>query len=231
MATIIAILIGLIAFLHLYFFYFEAFAWTTKGPKIFKGFPKDLFASTKSMMANQGLYNGFLAAGLIWTFFIKDETWKTNISLFFLGCVIVAGVVGALTVSKRIFFVQAVPAMIAMTLILINPFFSEASLTNIPPDPLEAGWKGEKVCEVVEEDATIRVLKCTFLPGVGHERHAHAPHFGYTLKGSKFKITDAEGTREVNVPTGYDFYKAETSIHEVQNIGDSTAVFLIIEPK
>ena len=99
------------------------------------------------------------------------------------------------------------------------------------PDPLEAGWNGERVCEVLKEDKTIRVLKCTFPPGIGHEKHEHAPHFGYTLKGSTFKITDEKGTREVNVPAGYDFYKAETSIHEVQNIGDSTAVFLIIEPK
>lgn len=108
--------------------------------------------------------------------------------------------------------------------------FACETKTNLP-DPLEAGWKGEKVCEVLQEDHTIRVLKCTFPPGVGHERHEHAPHFGYTLKGSKFMITDAEGTREVTVPTGYEFYKPETSIHEVQNIGDSTAVFLIMEPK
>ena len=70
------------------------------------------------------------------------------------------------------------------------------------PDPLEAGWKGQAVCEVLQEDHTIRVLKCTFAPGVGHERHEHAPHFGYTLKGSTFKITDEKGTREVMVPTG-----------------------------
>ena len=99
------------------------------------------------------------------------------------------------------------------------------------PGPLEAGWKGQAVCEVLQEDNTLRVLKCTFAPGVGHERHEHAPHFGYTLKGSTFKITDDTGTREVKVPTGYDFYKAETSVHEVQNVGDSTAVFLIVEPK
>jgi quercetin dioxygenase-like cupin family protein len=99
------------------------------------------------------------------------------------------------------------------------------------PDPLEAGWKGEKVCEVLKENDSIRVLKCTFAPGVGHERHEHAPHFGYTLKGSTFRITDDTGSREVNVPEGYDFYKDEVSIHEVVNIGDSTAVFLIIEPK
>ncbi|MEZ4857526.1 MAG: DUF1304 family protein [Flavobacteriaceae bacterium] len=231
MTLILKILVGFIAFLHLYFFYFEALAWTTKGPKIFKGFPKDLFAKTKSMMANQGLYNGFLAAGLIWTFFIEDEVWRTNISLFFLGCVTIAGIVGAFTVSKRIFYVQAIPAIFALLLLLIDCISSENTSASNLPDQLNAGWKGEKVCEVVEEDETIRVLKCTFPPGVGHERHEHAPHFGYTLKGSKFKITDAEGTREVNVPTGYEFYKPETSIHEVQNIGDSTAIFFIIEPK
>ncbi len=99
------------------------------------------------------------------------------------------------------------------------------------PDPLQAGWKGQSVCEVLQDNAGMRVLKCTFPPGVGHERHEHAPHFGYTLKGSKFRITDAKGSREVDVPTGYDFINEEIIIHEVQNIGDSTAVFLIIEPK
>jgi len=102
---------------------------------------------------------------------------------------------------------------------------------NSLPDPLEAGWKGEKVCEVLKEDDKIRVLKCTFPPGVGHEKHHHTPHFGYTLQGSTFRITDSKGTREVEIPTGYDFRNTETTIHEVQNIGDSTAVFLIIEPK
>ncbi|TMM59190.1 DUF1304 domain-containing protein [Maribacter algarum] len=120
MEITIKILIGLVAFLHLYFLYFEMFAWTTKGPKIFRSFSKDLFAPTKSMAANQGLYNGFLAAGLIWTFFITDLAWKDNIALFFLGCVAVAGIYGALTVEKKIFFIQALPALIAMTLILFK---------------------------------------------------------------------------------------------------------------
>jgi len=99
------------------------------------------------------------------------------------------------------------------------------------PDPLEAGWKGNKVCEVLEENASIRVLKCSFPPGVGHEKHFHAEHFGYTLSGSRFRITDDTGTREVDVPTGYDFYNEKIDWHEVLNIGDSTAVFLIVEPK
>lgn len=119
MVIAISIIIGFVALLHLYFLYFEMFAWTTKGPKIFAAFPKDLFPKTKAMAANQGLYNGFLAAGLIWTFFISDELWKYNIAFFFLGCVVVAGLYGSLTVSRKILFVQALPALIAFVLILI----------------------------------------------------------------------------------------------------------------
>ena len=99
------------------------------------------------------------------------------------------------------------------------------------PDPLEAGWKGEKVCEVLEDNDELRVLKCTFPPGVGHEKHYHEPHFGYTLKGGTFKIEDSEGVREVNIPDGYSFSNPTRNEHQVQNIGDSTAVFLIIEYK
>lgn len=99
------------------------------------------------------------------------------------------------------------------------------------PDPLEAGWKGHKVCEVLEDNDDIRVLKCTFQPGVGHEKHRHKPHFGYTLAGSTFRMEDKNGVKEVDVPTGYNFYKDSITVHEAVNIGDSTAVFLIIEPK
>ena len=98
-------------------------------------------------------------------------------------------------------------------------------------DPLSAGWKGESVCELVSEDDKLRVLKCTFAPGIGHERHYHAPHFGYTIAGSLFQIKDERGTREVNVVTGSSFNNEGVAWHEVLNIGDSTAVFLIIEPK
>lgn len=120
MKIAINILIGLVAALHLYFLWFEMFAWTTKGKKIFNTFPKDLFEPTKTLAANQGLYNGFLAAGLLWSFFIKDPTWAMNIALFFLSCVSVAGIYGALSVDKKIFFVQAVPALIAISLILFG---------------------------------------------------------------------------------------------------------------
>lgn len=114
------ILIGLIALLHLYFLWFEMFAWTTKGRKVFKSFPPELFEPTKPMAANQGLYNGFLAAGLIWTFFIEDPVWRSNILLFFLSCVAIAGIYGAITVEKKIFVIQAFPALVAIALVFLK---------------------------------------------------------------------------------------------------------------
>lgn len=99
------------------------------------------------------------------------------------------------------------------------------------PDPLEAGWNNQVVCEVLEDNSKVRTLKCSFPPGVGHERHYHKAHFGYTLAGSTFKIKDTTGIREVTIPTGYSFYNDKVDWHEVLNIGDSTAIFLIVEPK
>lgn len=121
METIEQILIGLIALEHLYFLWLEMFAWETAGKKAFKNaLPAALFKPTKGLAANQGLYNGFLAAGLLWTFFISNEIWKTNIAVFFLGCVAIAGIYGGISASKKIFFIQAVPAMIALISILLR---------------------------------------------------------------------------------------------------------------
>lgn len=119
MEILIKIIIGFVALEHLYILWFEMFAWETRGPKVFRNFSKDLFPKTKAMAANQGLYNGFLAAGLIWTFFITDLQWQQNISIFFLTCVAVAGIYGSMTADKKIFFVQAVPAIIGLILVLI----------------------------------------------------------------------------------------------------------------
>ena len=99
------------------------------------------------------------------------------------------------------------------------------------PDPLAAGWKGQAVCELVSEDEKLRVLKCTFAPGVGQEKHYHPAHFGYTRAGIRFQIKDTTGLREVDVATGSSFTREGTAWHEVLNIGDSTAVFLIVESK
>ena len=110
-------------------------------------------------------------------------------------------------------------------------YISGCKNKNPLPDPLEAGWKGEAVCEVLEETKELRVLKCTFEPGIGHDKHYHNPHFGYTLAGGKFRITDYSGTREVDVPTGYTFSKDSITTHEVLNIGETTSIFLIMEYK
>ncbi len=80
--------------------------------------PKDIFKPTKGMAANQGLYNGFLAMGLIWSFFITDPVWSNNIKIFFFVCVAIAGIYAGITVSKRIFVIQAIPAMAGLALIL-----------------------------------------------------------------------------------------------------------------
>ncbi|WP_028980151.1 DUF1304 domain-containing protein [Sporocytophaga myxococcoides] len=122
MNMILNILIVVIALEHLYFMYFEMFAWETIGKKTFKSLPEHLFKPTKGLAANQGLYNGFLAAGLIWSLFITDSDWSANIATFFLSCVIIAGVYGAISASRKIFFVQAMPAIVALSILIIQKY-------------------------------------------------------------------------------------------------------------
>ena len=114
MTLLSQIIVGFVAVLHLYILWLEMFALTTRARKVFKTIPPDQFEKTKVMAANQGLYNGFLAAGLIWSLLICDPIWSKNVAIFFLACVLVAGLYGALTASKRIFFVQAVPAILGL---------------------------------------------------------------------------------------------------------------------
>lgn len=114
MLIVSKIIIGFVAFIHVYIIWLEMFAWTTRGRKVFKTIPEDQFEKTKVMAANQGLYNGFLAFGLIWSLFITDEVWCKNVAIFFLICVLIAGIYGALTVSKRIFYVQGIPAILGL---------------------------------------------------------------------------------------------------------------------
>ncbi|MEP2734755.1 MAG: DUF1304 domain-containing protein [Erythrobacter sp.] len=111
---IASILIGLIALLHLYIAWFEMFAWTSRGPEVFTTFPADMFEPAAALAANQGLYNGFLAAGLIWSLLIKDAVWSKKVAICFLLFVAIAGVFGALTVSPSIALVQTLPAVIAL---------------------------------------------------------------------------------------------------------------------
>jgi putative membrane protein len=106
------ILIGLVALLHVYFLVLEMFLWSKPfGRKAFNLTPEFAEAS-KTLAANQGLYNGFLAAGLAWGICLGAAGF--SVKLFFLACVIVAGVYGAITVSRKILYVQAVPAVLAV---------------------------------------------------------------------------------------------------------------------
>lgn len=105
----------LVALLHVYFLVLEMFLWTRPlGLKIFRNTPEKA-ETTRVLAANQGLYNGFLAAGLFWA----AASGRQDIALFFLGCVVVAALYGAYSVSRRIFFVQGVPAIAAIAAVLL----------------------------------------------------------------------------------------------------------------
>lgn len=111
-------LVALVAALHLYFLVLEMFFWTKPlGRRVFRLTPEFAEAS-KTLAANQGLYNGFLSAGLVWGLLQGAAGVPTQ--LFFLGCVVVAGVFGSATVGKKILFVQALPAALAAALVLLT---------------------------------------------------------------------------------------------------------------
>ncbi|MGN8020739.1 DUF1304 domain-containing protein [Phyllobacterium sp. 22229] len=111
------ILIGLVALLHVYFMYLEMMVWDKPlGLKTFRLTP-EFAAASKALALNQGLYNGFLVAGLAWGLWLGQAGFA--IKVFFLGCVAVAGIVGALTVNRRIFFVQGLPAIVALAALIL----------------------------------------------------------------------------------------------------------------
>jgi len=116
MTTAANIMIGLVALLHLYFLVLEMFLWDKPfGRRVFKSTP-EFAAASKTLAANQGLYNGFLAAGLAWGLWLGAD--GLQIKVFFLACVIIAGVFGAATASRNILFVQALPGILALALLL-----------------------------------------------------------------------------------------------------------------
>ena len=117
MRTVADILIAVIALLHVYFLVLEMFLWDKPlGLKIFRN-SIEKARDSAVLAANQGLYNGFLAAGLVWGLFHPNPAFAFQIKVFFLLCVIVAGAYGAATVSRRILYVQAAPAALALILL------------------------------------------------------------------------------------------------------------------
>lgn len=112
---------------------------------------------------------------------------------------------------------------------MILPFLANAEEKEM--DTIEAGWKGEPVCVVLQEDENIRMITCTYPPGVGQDRHYHPSYMGYVLQGGTLKSTSASGTRESTSVAGRSFNSAGTEWHELVNVGDTTVQFLAIESK
>ena len=118
LTTVANIVVALMALLHVYILVLEMFLWTTpRGRRAF-GTTAEFAEASKVLAANQGLYNGFLAAGLAWGLPLGAE--GHGIKLFFLGCILVAGVYGGLTATRRILFIQALPAAIGMALVMAS---------------------------------------------------------------------------------------------------------------
>lgn len=118
METVANVLVGLVAALHVYILVMEMFLWQREQGRKFHGFDAEMARATAAMAANQGLYNGFLAAGLVWGLIAADPT-GFRAQVFFLACVIVAGVYGAVTANKRILFAQALPGALALAAVLV----------------------------------------------------------------------------------------------------------------
>lgn len=118
MSTVANIVVGLVALLHVYILVLEMFLWEKPAGLRAFGQTAESAAASKVLAANQGLYNGFLAAGLFWGLSLGAA--GTGVKIFFLLCVLVAGLYGAATASRKILFVQAVPAAIGLVLLLLS---------------------------------------------------------------------------------------------------------------
>jgi quercetin dioxygenase-like cupin family protein len=99
------------------------------------------------------------------------------------------------------------------------------------PHAFDAGWQGQETCELLFEDASVRIGKCEFPPGIGHEKHYHNPHFGYVLEGSTMRLVDADGEETVTTETGGSWSTTAVTVHEGLNVGETTARYLIVEPR
>lgn len=116
LTTVANIFVALMALLHVYILVLEMFLWTTKRGRRAFGTTAEFAEASKVLAANQGLYNGFLAAGLAWGLYLGAE--GHGIKLFFLGCILVAGLYGGLTATRKILFIQAIPAAIGIALVM-----------------------------------------------------------------------------------------------------------------
>mgnify|MGYP005827758857 FL=1 len=119
MAIVAMVLVGVVALIHIYIVLLEMVWWTTpRGQKAF-GLTPEFARETKVLAGNQGLYNGFLVAGLVWGLVHPDPAVAWQIKLFFLACVAVAGLYGAATASRKILFIQTLPAVLAILALVL----------------------------------------------------------------------------------------------------------------
>ena len=117
-----------------------------------------------------------------------------------------------------------------ITIALSQSLYAEA-LPDLP-EAIDAGWNGEKTCELLYERQSVRAFQCSFAPGIGHEKHFHYPHFGYVLQGGEMSITNETGVEVVRqTTTGKSWSSDKITIHSVLNTGETTTSYLIIEPK
>jgi beta-alanine degradation protein BauB len=117
-------------------------------------------------------------------------------------------------------------------LLLLSCCASASAQASPLPMALCAGWQGERVCELLHEDASVRMLRCTFPPGVGHEPHYHPPHFGYLLgEGGTMRITTEQGVQDRALSAGSHFASDAEVRHQALNIGQTTIRYLIVEKK
>jgi len=124
-----------------------------------------------------------------------------------------------------------IPAFALVTSLTLQ---AQTVIADNPPElphAFDAGWEGQKTCEILFEDDSVRVGRCVFPPGIGHEKHYHNPHFGYVLEGGVLRIVDSNGERKVTTRTGGDWSTTTITVHEALNIGETTTSYLIMEPK
>jgi len=126
--------------------------------------------------------------------------------------------------SSQNFFLVALFTLFSLT--------AMAADTTGLPEAFDAGWHGQKTCELLYETDEVRVGRCSFPPGIGHEKHYHVPHFGYVLEGGTLRITNEQGEERVaETITGGSWSTDEITVHSALNIGDTTTRYLIVEAK
>ena len=124
-----------------------------------------------------------------------------------------------------------IPALALVTGLMLQVHTVVADNPPDLPHAFDAGWQGQETCELLFEDDSVRVGRCVFPAGIGHEKHYHNPHFGYVLESGTMKIVDSKGEREVRTEAGTNWSTTQRTVHEAVNTGETTTGYLVVEPK